>query len=990
MSATAKKDPVAEQQVAEGRSTSSSVVDIVGPSTEQQKQQQQGGWSSVGIDAVSSYGSVDAVMVMDGRDGDGDDVEDMSQPPPSISSAADVQEQRAVTAGKERDVAAIDVDKRHDESMLSVVNLSALNSSSIGLLVVQTDDLLDVEPERDYRESVPWKGEVATTALPRDRIDKEGEDHSDKPGPSFSFSDSESSDDDDRGKQQLAIGSLPKRTYFRGGLHGSSSNNHRMQNNKAIAEQMKQVESVISPSRKSAAAAAAPIGGNHLDKAQGLQPMELGIHSYNNSPAARSTTSSQQLSWSSNQWKSAKGSSSPDAFASAALYSPSGNHHKMTFNFSEQHSIDDEEPIEGRAEEGSVLDIVEEANSKPSAEASFLKQQQVLTTAMKAPSPPAACVSPLAASASSLTVGRTTRHEALSYSTTSSTDEDEDKLRDALESDDDDDDDDDDCSSSSDEVSSKVSSKVRRTTNQRVFSQQKAPPREEHRSLLAVDLLQDHRKHTASRRAPTDRAENTRSSSSTTGVAGQRTDNQTAVDGCTESNRSSPAGTIASSSRGLHHHHHHPDLRSSPLGGAPSASSPMLSSPLPLGEHSSFMPSSLSKPLSVSGSRGHPSTTLQTPLEGPCSSLLDGDGESSSAMHSTIITTSLLPSHGGHSSTAGHGCTHQLTHDVIAGPSDVTAPTADRGPGRLFSIEPLPSSPSSSSSSPSSSPPHHEGGGGGGVRVESSSSLIDDRHVIALQDRINILEAQAKLSAEREVTTKLGLKEREEFWLAEIAALRIALDRMGADKQQQDRDLCELRLASTTQAAVIDSLEAGKKTLTIEASMFQRKADRQALSTVLSQQKLISALETSLAETQQQVRRLEQELSELNAVHLDTVSSLNHFRAMTMAVGSNSYSPPEHQIASSAASSSAAASSTSNRSLHTQRQLVLVEDVGLQALTLSPSSSSQESKDGYRFPPPGIEQVPSPPLVESPPAVADETTCGINAFRSVAKHNIQQ
>lgn len=272
---------------------------------------------------------------------------------------------------------------------------------------------------------------------------------------------------------------------------------------------------------------------------------------------------------------------------------------------------------------------------------------------------------------------------------------------------------------------------------------------------------------------------------------------------------------------------------------------------------------------------------------------------------------------------------------------------------------------------------------------EESSSLIDDRHVIALQDRINILEAQAKLSAEREVTTKLGLKEREEFWLAEIAALRIALDRMGADKQQQDRDLCELRLASTTQAAVIDSLEAGKKTLTIEASMFQRKADRQALSTVLSQQKLISALETSLAETQQQVRRLEQELSELNAVHLDTVSSLNHLRAMSMAVESNSYSPPEDLIASSGASS-AAASSTSNRSLHTQRQLVLVEDVGLQALTLSPSSSSQESKDGYRFPPPGIEQVPSPPLLESPPAVADETTCGINAFRSVAKHNIQQ
>jgi hypothetical protein len=269
--------------------------------------------------------------------------------------------------------------------------------------------------------------------------------------------------------------------------------------------------------------------------------------------------------------------------------------------------------------------------------------------------------------------------------------------------------------------------------------------------------------------------------------------------------------------------------------------------------------------------------------------------------------------------------------------------------------------------------------------------LIDDRHVIALKDRINILEAQAKLSAEREVTTKLGLKEREEFWLAEIAALRIALDRMGADKQQQDRDLCELRLASTTQAAVIDSLEAGKKTLTIEASMFQRKADRQALSTVLSQQKLISALETSLAETQQQVRRLEQELSELNAVHLDTVSSLNHLRAMTMAVESNTYSPPEDLIASSgASSSSSAASSTSNRSLHTQRQLVLVEDVGLQALTLSPSSSSQESKDGYRFPPPGIEQVPTPPLLESPPAVADETTCGINAFRSVAKHNIQQ
>jgi len=970
---------VAEQQVTEGRSTSSSIVDIVGPFTEEQ-QQQQGGGSSVGIDAVSSYGSVDAVM--DGRDGDGDDVEDMSQPPPSISSTAadDVQEQHAVTAGKERDVVAVGADKRHDESMLSVVNLSALNSSSVGLLVVQTDDLLDVEPERDNRESVPSKGEVATTTLPlsRDRIDKEKEreDHSDNPGPSFSFSDSESSDDDDRGKQQLAIGSLPKRTYFRGGLHGSS-NNHRMQNNKAIAEQMKQVESVISPSRKSAAAAASPIGGNHLDKtAQGLQSMELGIHSYNNSPAARSTASSQQLSWSSNQWKSAKGSSSPDAFASAALYSPSGNHHKMTFNFSEQHSIDDEEPIQGRAEEGSVLDIVEEANSKPSAEASFLKQQQqVSITAMKAPSP-ATAVSPLA---SSLTAGRTTRHEALSYSTTSSTDEEhEDKVRNALESDDDDDDDDDDDCSSSDEVSSKVSSKVRRTTNQRVFSQQKAPPREEHRSLLAVDLLQDHRKHTASKRAPTDRAENTRSSSTI--------DSQTAVDGCTESNRSSPAGTIvSSSSRGLHHHH--PDLRIFPLGGAPSASSPMLSSLLPLGEHSSFMPSSLSKPLPISGSRDHPSITLQTPLEGPCSSLRDGDGES--AMHNTSINTSLLPSHGGHSSTAGHGSTLQRTHDVIAGPSDVIAPTADRGPGRLFSIEQF-----SSPSSPSLSPPHHEGGGGvrvGGLMNEESSSLIDDRHVIALKDRINILEAQAKLSAEREVTTKLGLKEREEFWLAEIAALRIALDRMGADKQQQDRELCELRLASTTQAAVIESLEAGKKTLTIEASMFQRKADRQALSTVLSQQKLISALETSLAETQQQVRRLEQELSELNAVHLDTVSSLNHLRAMTMAVESNTYSPPEDLIASSgASSSSSAASSTSNRSLHTQRQLVLVEDVGLQALTLSPSSSSQESKDGYRFPPPGIEQVPTPPLLESPPAVADETTCGINAFRSVAKHNIQQ
>ena len=1032
--------------------SSSSVVDIIGPSTEQ-----HGEWSIDGIDAVTSYVPVDAMMMMSGRGDDGDGIEDMSQPSPSPSplcpSATGVQEHSAVTAaGKEHHqyVAAVGADQRklddesivstvkrkHDESMLSVVNLSMLS-------VVQTDDLVDLERERES-----WRGGVATTDPPPprkggiygDSIGKEEEEEGrsvDKPGPTFGFSDCESSSDDDDGGgggddcrvQQLAIGSLPKHTYFRGsGLNSNSHttsnhhHHHRMQN-KAIADQMKQVESVISPSRKAAAAAAAS-GGNHHHhhhhlggKGQQLQ-MEMDGHSSNsnsNSPAARSelvsrTASSspqhhQQLSISSssNQWKSAKGSSSPDAFASAALYSPSGNHHhKMTFSFSEHHhsiddaeaeqlNDDDDDAAEAEAEADSVLDIVEEASSKPSIEAAYLKQQQqqqqrkTLRPAVSPLASAAAATSSSSPSPLSL-VGRPTRHEAMVYSTTSSTDEDEDDARevpgidDDSDSDDDDgdnDDDDDSTGSSCDEVSSNVSSRVRRTTNTRVFSQQKAQdfrsphPSSSSSSLAAVDLHRHHHKnHDATKRAPTVDAESTRSSSR---QPKKKTADSRAVDERTESN-----------SRGLHPA---PQSSSSPLGGV--ASFIPSSQPHSKSSTQALIPKALSVSMSVYdapvGSSDLSSVvTLQPPLQGPISSPSLHDDDDGSASSSAVGSSS-------------HGSTHrrlQARDDVvIAGPSDETADHHD--PGRLSMEQ------SSSSSS------HYEAGGGGGTLFNANRSSASTRALIvdssntvitALQERVNILDAQAKLSAESEVKLKLSMKEREEYWLAEIAALKIALDRVGADKQQQDRVLCELRLASTTQAAVIDSLEAGKKTLAIEASMCQRKADRQALSTVLSQQKLISALETSLTETQQQVRRLEQELSELSAMHLHTVSALNHLRARTrtMDVGSNNYSPMEDLTASSSASSSAVAAVHSEGSLHMlQRQLLLVEDDddddddagGLQALALLPSTCSQESKDGYnRSGAPATLPPPSSPVTVAVMA-ADRT---IDAFRSVAKHNIQQ
>jgi len=162
--------------------------------------------------------------------------------------------------------------------------------------------------------------------------------------------------------------------------------------------------------------------------------------------------------------------------------------------------------------------------------------------------------------------------------------------------------------------------------------------------------------------------------------------------------------------------------------------------------------------------------------------------------------------------------------------------------------------------------------------------------------------------------------------------------------------------------------------------MCQRKADRQALSTVLSQQKLISALETSLAETKQQVKRLEEELSELNAVHIGTVSTLNKLK--TIAIGSSAVSAEsEDRVTMS----------------HMQWQ-VLAEDANLQAL--SSSSSSQESKDGSRSversfesrgtAPPGMEQIiSSPNLGEEDQSPSLLTAADMNAFRSLAKHNIQ-
>lgn len=164
--------------------------------------------------------------------------------------------------------------------------------------------------------------------------------------------------------------------------------------------------------------------------------------------------------------------------------------------------------------------------------------------------------------------------------------------------------------------------------------------------------------------------------------------------------------------------------------------------------------------------------------------------------------------------------------------------------------------------------------------VEKNPEVM--RLVQSLQERLRLLEAQVNLSAESESLRKASQARSEEAWTAEIVALSIHNQQTFTENTHLQEELQRLKIEFANTQAALGAAEASKRSLLLNSEGLKDRAQHEALDTVISQKRLISALETNLAETRRQSKKLEEDLSYMKNKHCTTASSLITWKAKAL------------------------------------------------------------------------------------------------------------
>lgn len=146
-------------------------------------------------------------------------------------------------------------------------------------------------------------------------------------------------------------------------------------------------------------------------------------------------------------------------------------------------------------------------------------------------------------------------------------------------------------------------------------------------------------------------------------------------------------------------------------------------------------------------------------------------------------------------------------------------------------------SPGTSSSPPPkpSSPPK--------PRTTNSNSSSDGEDIMELKSRVRVLEAEARVRAKERIEFDLEMHKMEVGWSTELTAVSIR----NKNLEEQNRFLKDEQRKSNVEMsrliAQLACLEAAKENAEMKVGNAKGKSDREAMGTVLAQQKLLGVLE---------------------------------------------------------------------------------------------------------------------------------------------------
>eukprot|EP01039_Chlorochromonas_danica_P007408 gene7408-8194_t len=157
-----------------------------------------------------------------------------------------------------------------------------------------------------------------------------------------------------------------------------------------------------------------------------------------------------------------------------------------------------------------------------------------------------------------------------------------------------------------------------------------------------------------------------------------------------------------------------------------------------------------------------------------------------------------------------------------------------------------------------------------------------DVHIQSLLEKMQVLEAQNSHYVEQVQTQQEQLHQQEMLWQTQIIHLQMKNSYLQQSQSQLVQEVQSLKLELSNKVAVIATLETQQSAFQNTAKQAHSKAQRESLSVVLSQQRLIKTLEQHIDELKKQNIRYSEELQELHQLYEKVVKETLQYKSLAL------------------------------------------------------------------------------------------------------------
>ena len=154
---------------------------------------------------------------------------------------------------------------------------------------------------------------------------------------------------------------------------------------------------------------------------------------------------------------------------------------------------------------------------------------------------------------------------------------------------------------------------------------------------------------------------------------------------------------------------------------------------------------------------------------------------------------------------------------------------------------------------------------------------------LELKSRIRVLEAEARVRAKERMEFDQEMQKMEVNWSTELTAVSIRNKSLEDENKALREHQRKANIEMSRLIAQLASLEAAKENAELRVGNSKGKADREAMGTVLAQQKLLRLLEEQSASADAKAGLLQEESEALKTLHKEAAAQLVEWKARALA-----------------------------------------------------------------------------------------------------------